>query len=155
MEVAEKLGKFPGVAEAAVYGVLVPGHDGRAGCAALFLEAGQSPTQDFFDGLLKYANDQLPRYAVPVFLRLLSEINPMHNQKQNKIPLKREEINLDLIYGPGNDAQQAGEAGKDIMYWRPTALGLSHPGAGGDGYVVFTRADWGAIRGKVDTTANL
>lgn len=29
---------YPGVVEANVYGVLVPGHDGRAGCAALHLE---------------------------------------------------------------------------------------------------------------------
>jgi hypothetical protein len=156
MEVAEKLGRFPNVTEAAVYGVLVPGHDGRAGCAAIHLEAGQAPTQDFFDALLQYASDQLPRYAVPVFIRLQSEINPMHNQKQNKTPLKKDEINLDAIYGEGNDAAEARAAGKDVMYWRPAALGLSNTaGGGGDRYVVFTRADWDVLRGKVETTANL
>src|SRR3954454_10164130 len=34
-EVAEVVGKFPGVVEANVYGVALPKHDGRAGCAAI------------------------------------------------------------------------------------------------------------------------
>ena len=37
-DVAITLGQYPGVVEANVYGVLVPGHDGRAGCAALQLD---------------------------------------------------------------------------------------------------------------------
>jgi acyl-CoA synthetase (AMP-forming)/AMP-acid ligase II len=36
-EVSEVLGKFPGVIDANVVGVSVPGHEGRAGCAALLL----------------------------------------------------------------------------------------------------------------------
>lgn len=34
-DVSERLGYAPGLVEAIVYGVLVPGHDGRAGCAAI------------------------------------------------------------------------------------------------------------------------
>jgi acyl-CoA synthetase (AMP-forming)/AMP-acid ligase II len=37
-EVSEVLGKFPGVIDANVVGVTVPGHEGRAGCAALLLQ---------------------------------------------------------------------------------------------------------------------
>jgi acyl-CoA synthetase (AMP-forming)/AMP-acid ligase II len=37
-EVAEVLGKYPGVVEANVYGVALPSHDGRAGCAAVYLD---------------------------------------------------------------------------------------------------------------------
>ena len=40
MEVAEALTYYPGVAEATVYGVSVPGAEGRAGMAALVPEAG-------------------------------------------------------------------------------------------------------------------
>lgn len=36
-EVAEVLGKYPGVAEANVYGVELPGHDGKAGAAAIYV----------------------------------------------------------------------------------------------------------------------
>lgn len=37
-EVAEVLGRFPGVLEATVYGVELPGHDGKAGAAALSVD---------------------------------------------------------------------------------------------------------------------
>ena len=51
-EVSECLGKFPGVVDANVYGVKVPNHDGRAGCAALLLDSGTAKGFDF-DGLLR------------------------------------------------------------------------------------------------------
>jgi acyl-coenzyme A synthetase/AMP-(fatty) acid ligase len=37
-EVSEVLGKFEGIIDANVVGVSVPGHEGRAGCAALLLK---------------------------------------------------------------------------------------------------------------------
>lgn len=46
-EVAEVLGNYPGVVEANVYGVQLPNHDGRAGCAALYLDPSQKVTFDF------------------------------------------------------------------------------------------------------------
>ena len=147
MEVAQTLGHFPGVTEAAVYGVEVPGHDGRAGCAAIHLSAAQSATPAFLADLLQYAKDKLPKYAVPVFIRVLREINPMHNQKQNKIPLKREGIDINAIYGEGRDVAEANEAGKDVLYWWPSALGHPDPGLDGERYVPLTRADWDAIMG--------
>ena len=52
-EVSECLGKFPDVVDANVYGVQVPNHDGRAGCAALLL-APEVVERFEFDGLLKY-----------------------------------------------------------------------------------------------------
>ena len=64
-EVAEALGRVPGIREAAVYGVAVPGFDGRAGMAALV-------TEPDFDaaGLAAILAPDLPAYAIPVFLRL-------------------------------------------------------------------------------------
>lgn len=51
-EVAQVLGSYPGVHEAVVYGVELPGHDGKAGAAALHLDAS---VRDKFDyaGLLQ------------------------------------------------------------------------------------------------------
>lgn len=51
-EVAEVLGKFEGVVEANVYGVALPKTDGRAGCAAVYVEPGRRKEFDF-DGLLR------------------------------------------------------------------------------------------------------
>lgn len=53
-EVAEVLGNFPGVVEANVYGVALPTHDGRAGCAAVYIDPNAKQSFDFA-GLLKYS----------------------------------------------------------------------------------------------------
>jgi acyl-CoA synthetase (AMP-forming)/AMP-acid ligase II len=54
-EVAEVLGRYPGVVEANVYGVELPSHDGRAGCAAVFLDPHYANNFDFA-GLLRLTN---------------------------------------------------------------------------------------------------
>ena len=54
-EVSEVLGKFPGVVEANVYGVALPTHDGRAGCAAVLIDPEFHKGFDFA-GLLKYVS---------------------------------------------------------------------------------------------------
>jgi acyl-CoA synthetase (AMP-forming)/AMP-acid ligase II len=51
-EVAEVLGKYPGVVEANVYGVALPSHDGRAGCAAVYIDPSAKEHFDFA-GLLQ------------------------------------------------------------------------------------------------------
>src|SRR3974390_3680622 len=68
-EVSEALGAVAGIREANVYGVAVPGMDGRAGMAALVVPQG-------FDiaALAAKLEGNLPAYARPVFLRLEPEI---------------------------------------------------------------------------------
>ncbi|MGZ6016433.1 MAG: long-chain-acyl-CoA synthetase, partial [Phenylobacterium sp.] len=63
-EVAEALSVFPGVLEANVYGVDVPGGEGKAGMAALVTSAG-------FDlgEFAIYLEKNLPFFARPIFLR--------------------------------------------------------------------------------------
>ncbi len=68
-EVAEALCACPGVAEAVVFGVEVPGADGRAGMAAMVLEDG------FDFGVLRAElARRLPEYARPLFVRILSRM---------------------------------------------------------------------------------
>lgn len=62
-EVAEALSVIAGIEEVNVYGVAVPGYDGRAGMAALKAAADFDPT-DLCDRLY------LPHFARPLFLRL-------------------------------------------------------------------------------------
>lgn len=81
-EVALRLQAVPGVVEANVYGVEVPGADGRAGMAALVTDA------DFDLGILaaRIAAD-LPEYARPAFLRLQPEMAVTGTFKQRKVDL--------------------------------------------------------------------
>ena len=120
-EVAACLGRYPGVDEANVYGVLVPNHDGRAGCAAIALAPGVRDSFDF-NALLKHARASLPKYAVPVFLRVMTQEGSarMHNNKQNKGPLREEGVDFEKI---GTKAE-GGE--KDRFLWVGTEAGLGY-----------------------------
>jgi fatty-acyl-CoA synthase len=67
VEVSEAICAFPGVKHANVYGVLIPGTDGRAGMATLV-------TDDRLDlrAFRTHLIDRLPVYARPLFLRIRS-----------------------------------------------------------------------------------
>jgi fatty-acyl-CoA synthase len=84
-EVAQALGLVPGIKEANVYGVAVPGTDGRAGMAALNVE-GELDMDLLADRLVA----ALAPYARPVFLRLKGEIETTATFKQKKGELARE-----------------------------------------------------------------
>ncbi len=84
-EVAEAISMFPGVAEANVYGVTVPGRDGRAGMAALVVD-GDIDLKAF----RKHLMDRLPEYARPLFLRIREEMDVTGTFKQRKLDLVRE-----------------------------------------------------------------
>src|SRR5437016_5286983 len=86
-EVADVLCGAPGVTEANVYGVEVPGEDGRAGMAALVLAGGAR-----FDGAALHARAErhLPAYARPAFVRLVSEMDVTGTLKQRKLALAAE-----------------------------------------------------------------
>lgn len=85
-EVAEALGGFPGLEIANVYGVRVPGAEGRAGMAALVLRDG-----DAFDGRAFYAwvGERLASYAAPLFVRLAPEPDVTSTFKLRKVDLQR------------------------------------------------------------------
>ena len=81
-EVAAVLSNFEGVTQANVYGVQVPGYDGRAGMASLVAES----LPDM--GALKtHINDSLPHYARPVFLRVSRETDTTSTFKFKKTNL--------------------------------------------------------------------
>ena len=95
-EVAEILNRAPGVNETNVYGVTVPGADGRAGMAAIVLAAGAS-----FDPVAFYANaEQLPAYARPLFVRLLPAMDVTGTLKQRKADLQRQGYELNGYHDP-------------------------------------------------------
>lgn len=96
-EVENVLGAFPGVEDAVVYGVEIPGTDGRCGMAALRLAPGQA-----LDGqaLAEHLDRELPTYAVPLFLRLLQQVETTGTFKYKKADLK----------SAGFDPRQVGEA---------------------------------------------
>jgi fatty-acyl-CoA synthase len=96
-EVSETITRFPGIAEATVYGVTVPGHEGRAGMAAIVCE-GDCDLAALHAHLVKH----LPDYARPAFLRVRGEIEVTATFKQKKIDLGKQgfdpTVTHDAIY---------------------------------------------------------
>lgn len=84
-EVEGAIGSRPEVDQAVVYGVEVPGADGRAGMAAVRLH-----DRGEFDGagLAEHLRTTLPSYAVPLFVRLSPELEHTSTFKSRKTELR-------------------------------------------------------------------
>ena len=84
-EVSEAICTFPGIKEACVYGVAIPGADGRAGMATIVAD-------DALDlaALGAHLADRLPDYARPVFLRVRDDLEVTATFKHTKRALERE-----------------------------------------------------------------
>jgi hypothetical protein len=86
-EVAEALAVFPGLELANVYGVRVPGTEGRAGMAALvFAPDAAFDPEAFF----AFSAERLPDYAVPLFVRLPESLDMTATFKLRKFHLQRQ-----------------------------------------------------------------
>jgi fatty-acyl-CoA synthase len=94
-EVAERLSSCPGVMEASVYGVTVPGAEGRAGMAALVV----GPEFDI-QAFGERARAELPPFAQPLFVRILPAIATTGTFKVRKLDLVAEGYDPGRIKGP-------------------------------------------------------
>jgi citronellyl-CoA synthetase len=97
-EVEKVINSFPGISISTVYGVLMPGGDGRAGMAAIL--TGVRLEEFNFSGLLAYFNQALPSYAVPKFLRFPGEFEYTPTHKIKKVNLKKEGFDPGQIKDP-------------------------------------------------------
>ncbi|TNM92429.1 hypothetical protein fugu_019441 [Takifugu bimaculatus] len=96
-EVAESLGLVDFIQEVNVYGVEVPGQEGRAGMAAVITRPGAT-----FDGkkLFEHAMRDLPAYARPLFIRLQEEMEMTSTFKQQKFQLVQSGFNPSRVLDP-------------------------------------------------------
>ena len=101
-EVSEAISTFVGVKEANVYGVLVPGEDGRAGMASIV------PGEEFsINGLYEHLSQHLPKYSIPVFIRISKEIEVTGTFKYKKTDLVKDGFDPSVV--------------KDQMYYASTS----------------------------------
>lgn len=86
-QVEGAVGAHHAISEAVVYGVEVPGTDGRAGMAAVTLR----PDKEF-DGarLATELHRALPEYAVPLFVRVMDELEHTTTFKSRKVELRKQ-----------------------------------------------------------------
>ena len=95
-EVAEVLNTHPQINMANVYGVEVPGIEGRAGMVAFELEQGQDLDVDAFEALTEA---QLPSYAQPVFIRVMRSVATTSTFKLLKTDLREQAYHPDQVNG--------------------------------------------------------
>jgi fatty-acyl-CoA synthase len=84
-EVNEAVVDCPGVTEATTYGVEIPGADGRAGMAAIVIDA----NFDISEFAARLAR-RLPVYACPVMIRICASLDATETFKQKKQELVRD-----------------------------------------------------------------
>lgn len=122
-EVSQMMGLHPAVQEANVYGVQLPNHDGRAGCVAIVLR--ESPTQEVMTSLAQHARETLPKYAVPIFLRVVTDMTAQvtGTNKQQKHELRLQGVDPKKI-------------GTDELWWLK-----------GQTYVKFGHKEWQDLNG--------
>nr|XP_023908601.1 fatty acid transporter protein-like [Quercus suber] len=125
LEVSESLGSHPAISEANVYGVELPNHDGRAGCAAIGLTEGKQLDAQLRRDLATQVRKRLPRYAVPLFLRVSKALEVTGTMKHQKVALRNQGVDPSLTVG-------------DDMYWLP-------PDA--DAYEPFGSKEWERLVG--------
>ncbi|XP_069339964.1 long-chain fatty acid transport protein 2 isoform X2 [Eulemur rufifrons] len=96
-EVADIVGLVDFVQEVNVYGVSVPGHEGRIGMASIKMKENHE-----FDGkkLFQHVADYLPTYARPRFLRIQDTIEITGTFKHRKVTLVAEGFNPTVIKDP-------------------------------------------------------
>ena len=148
-EVAETLSGFPvgGVQEVNVYGIQLPNHDGRAGCAAVKLAPGVGG-EDYMRELGEWAKRVMPRFKTPLFVRTMSVLEITGTNKHVKTSLRLQGVDpVKVGLGPQDgkvstaaDNTWVGNA-QEKIWW----LG-NNPTEGG-GYKPFRKRDWDEIVG--------
>jgi fatty-acyl-CoA synthase len=83
-QVSEAITAFEGIEDANVYGVAVPGTEGRAGMAAIVTK--DVSTFDL-DAFRQHLRQNLPAFAKPLFLRFQNQIELTSTFKQRKVDL--------------------------------------------------------------------
>jgi len=97
-EVGEILNGHPQVKFCNVYGVEIPGADGRAGMAALVLADGVESLD--IASFSAHVAEHLPAYARPVFIRVQQELDTTGTFKLLKSELRKEAYDLDQVRDP-------------------------------------------------------
>lgn len=92
VEVENVISTYLNQIEAVVYGVEIPGQEGRAGMAAILASNGID-----LKGLAFHLKTNLPAYARPLFVRLIKDVDRTGTFKTIKRKLVEESYQIDKI----------------------------------------------------------
>lgn len=107
-EVGEIINKHADIIFTNIYGVEIPGTDGRAGMAAIVMRDGLDADSIDLHSVSEHIIDNLPGYARPIFIRVLDELPTTTTHKLQKNDLRDQAYhlgkvaNLLLVMKPGD-----------------------------------------------------
>lgn len=96
-EIENILNTHDSILLSAVYGVEIPNHEGKAGMAAIKFK------KEFgFDSeeISRFFTKVLPKYSIPIFIRVREELEITGSNKIRKSNLRKEAFNIDTIDEP-------------------------------------------------------
>ena len=96
-EVGEIINKYSEILYTNVYGIEIPGTDGRAGMAAIVFKNSAGSEQIDLSSLSIYMNENLPGYARPLFIRILQELPTTTTHKLQKNELREQSFHLEEV----------------------------------------------------------
>ncbi|GFO36883.1 long-chain fatty acid transport protein 3, partial [Plakobranchus ocellatus] len=99
-EVADEMSLLPFIEDANVFGVAMPGHDGKAGMAAITLTSNARLGNKELMELYAHVCKELPFYARPLFVRLLPAAVITGTFKNKKVDLAKEGYDLNKVKDP-------------------------------------------------------
>ncbi|KKN60638.1 hypothetical protein LCGC14_0529880 [marine sediment metagenome] len=97
-EVEDIISSFEEIDHASVYGVEIPGYEGRVGMASILATIKHEKFD--FNNFVKTLQDNLPKYAIPIFIRFLSQLNTTSTYKIQKYDMKKIGFNIKKTNNP-------------------------------------------------------
>jgi citronellyl-CoA synthetase len=97
LEVENILNTFPDIEMCNVFGVEIPKHDGKAGMAAIKLKSSAPFDPKEF---AVFIVNRLPKYSIPIFVRVQNELELMGTLKLRKINLRKQGYDINKIKDP-------------------------------------------------------
>jgi citronellyl-CoA synthetase len=97
LEVENILNSHPDILTSAVYGVPIPNTDGKAGMASLQLKSNSNYD---IESISKFVFESLPKYSIPIFLRIKKDLALTGSLKITKTELRKEAYDISKIKEP-------------------------------------------------------
>ncbi|MFX1456008.1 MAG: AMP-binding protein [Promethearchaeota archaeon] len=97
LEVENVLNRSKSIITSAVYGVTIPKSDGKAGMASLSIKSDSNFDIEKFS---KFVAESLPKYSIPIFIRLQDQLDLTSTYKITKTTLSEEAYDINKISDP-------------------------------------------------------
>ncbi|MFX0081709.1 MAG: AMP-binding protein [Candidatus Hodarchaeota archaeon] len=97
LEIETILNSHPDIKTSAVYGVSIPNTEGKTGMASVLLK---SESEFDIEDFSKFVVESLPKYSIPIFLRIREELALTGSLKITKTNLRKEGYDISKVRDP-------------------------------------------------------